>query len=208
MKSQASFSMDRDDDTATKEDRLKQQTLDDAAGANDARSIRSHVLRWMAEDWPYIVMLLLAVMGVAFQLPAIYWIFVMPVYAVICIAAGWRHFATPEAHRELIYVQTLNWLAFIAAIYVLYTAGVQGVLNSNSSGLVMLTLLALGTFMAGLQARVWRICGLGALLFLGVPAIGWLEQSSMLLVGATVAIIAIGGLTWWLSQPRDRAVQK
>ena len=30
-------------------------------------------------------MLLLAVVGVGLQLPAIYWILVMPVYAVICI---------------------------------------------------------------------------------------------------------------------------
>ncbi len=193
--------------TTTKGDRLKQQTPDDATGADDARPIRTHVLRWMREDWPYIAMLLLAVVGVALQLPAIYWMFVMPVYALICIVAGWPHFATPEAHRELVTVQTLNWLALIVAISILYNAGVQGVLNTNASGLVMLTLLALGTFMAGLQARVWRICGLGAVLFLAVPAIGWFEQSIMFLVGATVVVVAIGALTWWLGQRRERALQ-
>jgi hypothetical protein len=107
----------------------------------------------------------------------------------------------------LVTVQALNWFALIVATYILYNAGVQGVLNTNASGLVMLTLLALGTFMAGLQARVWRICGLGAVLFLAVPAIGWLEQSIMLLVGATLVIIAIAGLTWWLGQRRNRALQ-
>lgn len=207
MKNQASFTMDPDEYTTTKEDRLKQQTLDDATGASDTPSIRSHVVRWIREDWPYIAMLLLAVVGVALQLPAIYWIFVMPVYALTCIVAGWPNFTTPEAHRELITVQTLNWLALIVAIYVLYNAGVQGVLNTNASGLVLLTLLALGTFMAGLQARVWRISGLGAVLFLAVPAIGWFEQSIMLLVGATLVVIAIGGLTWWLGQRRTRALQ-
>ncbi len=204
MNSQAAFSLDRDDDTLTKENRRPRETPDDTAGP---RSIRSHVVRWMREDWPYLAMLLLAVVGVALQLPAIYWIFVMPVYAVICIIEGWRHFTTPEARWELVTVQALNWFALIVATYILYNAGVQGVLNTNASGLVMLTLLALGTFMAGLQARVWRICGLGAVLFLAVPAIGWLEQSIMLLVGATLVIIAIAGLTWWLGQRRDGALQ-
>lgn len=207
MNTHAFFSMDRADHTTTKDDRLKQQTLNDAAGADEARSIRSQVVRWMREDWPYITMLLLAVVGVALQLPAVYWICVIPVYAVVCIVAGWPNFTTAEAHRELVTVQTLNWLALIVAIYILYNAGVQGVLNTNASGLVMLTLLALGTFMAGLQARVWRICGLGAVLFLAVPGIGWLDQSIMLLVGATLVVIAIGGLTWWLGQRGDHALQ-
>jgi hypothetical protein len=104
-------------------------------------------------------MLLLAVVGVALQLPAIYWIFVMPVYAVICIVEGWRHFTTPEARWELVTVQALNWFALIVATYILYNAGVQGVLNTNASGLVMLTLLALGTSSAasptGRRSRRW-----------------------------------------------------
>jgi predicted membrane metal-binding protein len=70
----------------------------------------------------------------------------------------------------------------------------------------MLTLLALGTFMAGLQARVWRISALGAVLFLIVPTIGWLEQSIMFLVAASLVVIAIGGLTWWLGQQRKRSM--
>jgi hypothetical protein len=52
MNSQASLSLDRDDDTLTKENRLPQETPDDTAGP---RSIRSHVVRWMREDWPHLV---------------------------------------------------------------------------------------------------------------------------------------------------------
>ena len=131
MNSHASLRMDGDHDTTTKDVRLKQQTPDDAAGAGEAPSIRSHVVHWMREDWPYIAMLLLAVVGVALQLPAIYWMFVMPVYALTCIVAGWPHFTTPQAHRELVTVQTLNWLALIVAISILYNAGVQGVRNCS-----------------------------------------------------------------------------
>ncbi len=70
----------------------------------------------------------------------------------------------------------------------------------------MMTLLALGTFTAGLQARVWRICAVGGILFLAVVAMGWIEQSILLLVAAVVVIVAVGGLTWWVDQRRHGAV--
>jgi uncharacterized iron-regulated membrane protein len=39
-----------------------------------------------------------------------------------------------------------------------------------------------------------------------VPGIGWLDQSVMLLVGATLLIIAVGGFVWWVEQrPRKIA---
>jgi hypothetical protein len=50
MNSQASLSMDGDVDTTTKDDRLNKQTPDEAAGAGEARSIRSHVRRWMRDQ--------------------------------------------------------------------------------------------------------------------------------------------------------------
>lgn len=196
-------SMSRTDNTSTDENLPDGEAL--VVNADATQSLRSNLRRWLRDDSPYIFMLLLAVVGVALRLPATYWLFITPVYAFICIVAGWRHFDTREAHTELVYVQTLNWLALIVAIYILYNTGVQGVLNTSASALAMLTLLALGTFTAGLQARVWRICGLGAILFLVVPAIGWLEQSVMFLVAATLVVIAIGGLAWWLGQRRERA---
>jgi hypothetical protein len=82
----------------------------------------------------------------------------------------------------------------------LYTSGVQGVLNANASSLAMMTLIALGTFVAGIQARVWQICAVGALLFFAVPGVGWLDQSPLLLAAAAIAIILLGGLVLWIKQ--------
>jgi hypothetical protein len=160
---------------------------------------------WLVEDSPYIAMLLLALVGVVLSLPVSYWVILTPVFGVICVVAGWRQFDTREARMQLVYTQALAWLALIVAIYVLYNDGVQGVLNANSTALAMITLLALGTFMAGLLARVWRICAVGAILFVAVPAIGWLDQSVVLLMFATIAVIAVGGVTWWVGQRRHRA---
>jgi hypothetical protein len=165
---------------------------------------RSPALSWLLEDSPYITMLVLALVGLVLRMPVAYWIMMTPVFAVICVVAGWRHFETREARMQLVYTQALGWFTLIVAIFVLYNNGVQGVLNENSSSLAMITLLALGTVMAGLQARVWRICAVGAILFIAVPAVGWLDQSALLLMVATLAVIGVGGLTWWVDQRRHR----
>jgi hypothetical protein len=89
-------------------------------------------------------------------------------------------------------------------IYLLYSGGVAGVMNVNASSLAMMTLLALGTFVAGVQARVWQISGVGAVLFLAVPGVGWLDQSPLQLTVAAGAIMALGGLVWWIKQTRVR----
>jgi hypothetical protein len=188
------------DDVADKED------LGLAANLDEPQAWRSAFKRWLLEDSPYIIMLLLAVVGVGLRLRVGYWLAITPIYGIICIIAGWRHFDTAEGHRELVYTQVLNWAALLVAVYILYNTGVQGVLNITASSLAMMTLLALGTFTAGLQARVWRICVLGGLLFIAVPAIGWLDQSIPLLFATTIVVVAIGALSWWVSHRRNGTV--
>lgn len=198
--------MSRTSRTSTAEDLREEDELGLAANMDEARAWRVAFKRWLLEDSPYIVMLLLAVAGVALRLRVGYWLTITPIYGIICVIAGWRHFDTAEGHRQLIYTQLVNWSALLIAVYILYNTGVQGVLNTSASALAMMTLLALGTVMAGLQARVWRICALGVLLFLAVPTIGWLAQSAMILFAVTVVVLALGALTWWLRQRQDGTV--
>jgi hypothetical protein len=160
---------------------------------------RSIFVRWLLHDSPYITMLLLAMVGVIFRLPVSYWFILTPVFGIISVA-GLRHFVTRNARLELVYKLALCWCSVLLAIYLLYDRGVQGVLNANANSLAMMILLALGTFVAGVQASVWRICAVGGILFLAVPDLGWLDQSPLLLAAATLVIIALGGPAWWVSQ--------
>ena len=59
---------------------------------------------------------------------------------------------------------------------VLLLSSVQRILGVSADGLAMLTLLALGTFTAGVHVNSLRICLLGLLMVLGVPAIAWVEE--------------------------------
>jgi len=163
---------------------------------------RSALLEWFLHDIPFIAMLLLAMVGVVFRLPVTYWVILTPVFAVISIAEGWSHFITRNARLALIYRVALNWSALLLAIYLLYNSGVQGVMNTNAISLAMVILLALGTFVAGVQARVWQICAVGGILFVVVPSLGWLDQSPLLLAAAACLIIGLSGLAWWVTQRR------
>jgi len=168
---------------------------------------RSIVLRWLLHDMFYIAMLVLALIGVVFRLPVSYWVILIPVFGAITIAEGWSHFTGKTERLGLLYRVGLNWCALLLAIYLLSNDGVQGVMNANASSLAMMILLALGTFVAGVQARVWQICAVGSLLFLVVPALGWLDQSPLLLAAATCVIVALGGLGWWISQRGEAGPQ-
>ena len=182
------------------EDDLHDAELDAESVASPNR--RSALRSWLLHDSPYITMLLLALAGVILRLPSGYWLLLTPLFGVICVVAGWRRFESGEASRQMVYALAMDWLALIVAIYVLTNTGVQGVLNANASSLALMTLLGLGTFVAGVQARVWRIGAVGAILLLAVPGMGWVDQSALFLVAATVALIAIGGVVWWLDQRR------
>ncbi len=161
---------------------------------------QSAAVEWFLHDIFYIAMLVLALVGVVFRLPVSYWIILMPVFGAITIAEGWKHFADRTERLGLVYRVGLNWCALLLAIYLLSNTGVSGVMNANATSLSMMTLLALGTFVAGVQARVWQICAVGSVLFLAVPGLGWLDQSPLLITAATGLIVALGGLAWWVTR--------
>jgi hypothetical protein len=159
-------------------------------------SLRSLFVR----DWPYVVMLVLAIFGVAYASIAPhamtnYWAILGPVFAIICVATQWRDVEGPEAHWHLFWTQALHWVAVILAMYLVLQANVKQMMNADASALVVLTLLALGTFTAGIRhAAGWRVCLVGVMLGLGVPAIAWLEQSTLLLLLIATLLVAIAVL--------------
>jgi maltodextrin utilization protein YvdJ len=184
---------------STKVEAQTQKTHERTENRTESES-RHVMLSWLQHDTPFIVMLLLALVGVVFRLSVLYWFVLTPVFAVVSIVAGWSHFKTGNERLGLVYRLTLDWCALLLAIYLLFNSGIQGVLNANATSLAMMTLLALGTFVAGVQARVWQISVVGSLLFLAVPGLGWLDQSPLLLTSVAILIVALTGFAWWVSQ--------
>ena len=91
-------------------------------------------------------------------------------------------------------------------MHLMFIAAVSRMMNADASGLAALTVLALGTFTAGVHIRAWRICLVGMVLALGVPAIAWLEQSALLLSLLAVALVAlIAPFVWHLKPTSEPA---
>jgi hypothetical protein len=79
----------------------------------------------------------------------------------------------------------------------MFVADVSRMMNADASALAALTVLALGTFTAGVHIAAWRICVVGIVLALGVPAIAWLEQSTLLLLLIAVVGVAVIAPFFW-----------
>jgi hypothetical protein len=162
---------------------------------------RPHVSFWLRE-LPYVVVLILTLFGVAYasfsrQSIVGYWEFLTPVIGVLCVFTAWPHAPDRAARLRLVWTQALHWLAFLVAMNLLLLSGVASTLSADASGLVILTLLALGTFVAGVHIQAWQICVLGVVMALAVPAIAWIERSALLLLLVFVALGAIGAALWW-----------
>jgi hypothetical protein len=158
-------------------------------------SLRTFLVR----DWPYLAMLTLALFGVAYtsiarQAMTTYWIVLAPCFAVICVITRWREVSNKDQHWKLIKTEALHWLAVVVAMYLVFVSDVKQMMSSDVSALMVLTLLALGTFTAGVHIGAWRICLVGIVLAVTVPAIAWLEQATLLLFLAGIVIVSLVAL--------------
>jgi hypothetical protein len=160
-----------------------------------------HINLWVRE-LPYGAVLILTLLGVAYtsyskQPIAIYWELLAPLIGLVCISAGWASASNNDARLQLIWTQALHWIAFLVVMNVMLLPSVQKILGVSANGLAVLTLLALGTFTAGVHVRSLRVCLLGLVMALCVPAIAWVEESILIVVLIVGAVLAIGIVFLW-----------
>ena len=154
---------------------------------------------------PFLAILTLAIAGVAYtnishQSLVGYWEFLAIAMGVVCVVTEWTELDDKQARFRLMWTQALHWVAVLVAMNIMLLSGVQQLLPAPATSLVLLILLALGTFLAGLSLQSLPICFLGLALALAVPAISWIKQSALFLILAAVFLIGLG-MTFW---PRRR----
>jgi hypothetical protein len=154
---------------------------------------------------PFLAILMLAIAGVAYtnishQSLVGYWEFLAIAMGVVCVVTEWTELDEKQARFRLMWTQALHWVAVLVAMNIMLLSGVQQLLPAPATSLVLLILLALGTFLAGLGLKSLPICFLGLALALAVPAISWVKQSALFLILAAVFLIGLG-MTFW---PRRR----
>lgn len=156
---------------------------------------------WLRES-PYLAILLMTVAGVAYvsltrHAIITYWEVVALASCAVGILAGWPH-ATERGERpRLVWTQVLHWGAFLAAMNLVFLPSVQAVADADSTSLVVLLLLALGTFVAGVHTASWRMGLNGVLMGLCVPAVAWLDQSALFVSLVAMVAVALAALVVW-----------
>lgn len=157
--------------------------------------------RFLLRQVPYFVALFLALAGVAYSNVARrpltgYWEFLALAMAIMCVVVEWENAPDRSSRFRLIGTQALHWVAVLVAMNIIVLDRVQSMMPEPALSLVLLTLLALGTFLAGVGFLSVQICFLGFAMALGVPAIAWLTQSFLFLVLALLLIVGIGIAVW------------
>jgi hypothetical protein len=101
-----------------------------------------------------------------------------------------------QGRFRLIWTQAVHWAAVLVVMNITLLSGVQQFIPTPATSLVLLLLLALGTFLAGLNLSLLPICFLGAALAFAVPIISWLKLSVLFLVLITVFLVGIAMALW------------
>lgn len=149
----------------------------------------------LVRDWPYFVMLALALYGVAYtnfarHAMTSYWIVLAPIFGLICVAARWQAIEGNQAHLRLIGTQALHWAAVVFAMYLVFVGDVKHMMSDDATSLMVLTVLALGTFTAGIHIAAWRLSLVGSVLGIGVPAIAWFEERTLFVLLLALVLVA------------------
>lgn len=174
-------------------------------GGGEPPATHSGMAHFLWQQLPYIVALMLAIAGVAYtnvsHQPLVgYWEFLALAIGVVCVLTKWPEMDGKEAHLRLIWTQALHWVAVLVTMNIILVPGVQQLLPTPATSLVLLTLLALGTFLAGVSLLSVQIAFLGLAMGITVPAISWLQQSIIFFLLGAVLLIGLG-LTFWLRRP-------
>jgi hypothetical protein len=161
----------------------------------------AHESFWIKE-LPFTLVLILTIAGVAYtsfsKKPIVgYWEILAPIIALVCVAAGWEEAGDKSGRLRLIVTQVLHWFAFLLVMNLMLLSSVQRIFTAQTTGLAVFTLLALGTFTAGVHVFSWQVCLLGLIMALGIPAIAWIENSALLVVLIAVAVVGVGAVLWW-----------
>ena len=98
---------------------------------------------------------------------------------------------------RLIVTQALHWFAFLLVMNLMLLTSVQRIFTAQTTALAIFTLLALGTFTAGVHVLSWQVGLLGLIMALGIPAIAWIENSALLVVLIAAALVSVGAVFWW-----------
>ncbi|PIQ42437.1 MAG: hypothetical protein COV52_03435 [Gammaproteobacteria bacterium CG11_big_fil_rev_8_21_14_0_20_46_22] len=80
-----------------------------------------------------------------------YWVYVTPLFAVICIVLSWIVSRHHELSFTIVWHEILHWIGLLGAIYLVSLVISSGIISFLVGGIFALTLLSLAMFLAGVH---------------------------------------------------------
>lgn len=160
--------------------------------------------KWVSllAEAPYFAIVIIGIVGVSWTnllgVPvATYWVTMTPIAALLCVCVGWVHVPRGRRRLEMAGIQLGQWAAILVAMYLIHISNIDGLVTHDALASILLTLLALGVFISGLDLRTWKLCVVGAFLALAVPCVAWFADAGLFVFLVGFVLIAVGLLIWW-----------
>jgi hypothetical protein len=145
-----------------------------------------------------IIMLLLALLGVGLTttnwgIAQTFWISLVPVYGLLCIATAWSRAHYEEGSQLMILRQVFHWLGIAVALGLDFYVRGTGEEPAAAASFNAILLLALGCYLAGVHLE-WLFSLVGVLLTLLLFVVVKAEQYLWLI--AVVGLVAAAVMIW------------
>lgn len=125
-----------------------------------------------------------------------YWMFMIVIFGLISIVTGFleSRSETGSVVKDILIVQVIHWLGAMLTVLAVFLLLQAGRLNFENTGLVILLILAMATFIDGIRLG-WRFSMAG--IFLGMTAViaAYFEEFMWIVLILAIVIIAIT-LAW------------
>jgi len=166
-----------------------------ALARDDQHSRYASARSWKFPSVVVMIMIVLALVGVALtssksDLASRYWMALVPIYGVLCVATAWdRGRRDPGFRRPGVLSQIFHWLGIGAALWLssfIRRSGEETVIAASDNALL---LLALGCFLAGVHLE-WLFAVAGALLMLALVIVVEAEQYVWLIFVVSGFVVA------------------
>jgi hypothetical protein len=126
-----------------------------------------------------------------------YWLCLTPILAISCLWLSWylRH----KKHKTTvieIWHEILHWASMIAAVWIIWKFVSMGVLGRFEAGLVIVTILSLTTFIAGVYIDIsYIVIGIA----LGLFALGGAFAQEYMYYFMVPIVVILAGIILWIT---------
>jgi hypothetical protein len=166
-----------------------------AAPRDDYRSRYAVARSWRFPSVIVVIMVVLAMVGVALtsaknDMASRYWMALVPIYGVLCVATAWdRGRRDPGFRTPGVLSQVFHWLGIAAALWLGFFVRRSGEETLTAASDNSLLLLALGCFLAGVHLE-WLFAVVGLLLMMALVIVIAAEQYVWLIFVVSAVVVA------------------